>query len=179
MNWLDITYLVIVLAAVVYGVFSGLIMQLCNALIIVLGIFAAGRLGTPVGDFLHRFINNEAFCQIASFVVIFLAVAIGLRLVAFLIRAVLKKLRFGTADRVLGAVVAGVAAALLCIAICMAGVHSRKGFIGRSMQGSRLSPHLVRAAEKVRVWASEKEYDRLREFLEARRMPCPEPSEDA
>jgi len=179
MNWLDITFLVILLAAVVYGTFSGLVMQLCNALIIVLGIFAAGRFGTPVGDFLHRFINNEAFCQIASFVVIFLAVAVGLRLAAFLVRAVLKKLRFGAADRVLGAIVAGVAAALLCIAICMAGVHSRKGFIGRSMQDSRFSPYLVRAAEKVRIWASEKEYGRLREFLEARHLSRPEPSGDA
>ncbi len=166
MNWLDIAFLTIFLGAVLYGVFSGLVMQLCNALIIVLGIFTAGRLGTRVGDFLHRFLNDEAFCQIAAFAAIFLAVAIGLRVAALLLRAVIKKFRFGTADRVLGAIVAGVAAALLCIAVCMAGVHARKGFIGRSMQGSSLSPHLVHVAKTVRIWASEKESGRLKDFLD-------------
>ena len=123
MNGLDITLLAIMAVSILLGVMSGLVIQLFNILILLLGIFLAGHLSGPLGGFFARAGWDEHTCRIVAFILIFLIIALGLRFAAFFLRGWVKKLRFGKWDRILGGAVGAVKGYLICVAIFLCAVQ--------------------------------------------------------
>ena len=105
MNWLDFTFVGLVVVGAMYGAWKGFVMLASIAVIAVAAIFAAGHFGGPVADFLGRFSDNEAVCGLPGFALVFGAAAAALIVVAYAVRAVLRKVKIGAADHFLGGIV--------------------------------------------------------------------------
>jgi len=166
MNWMDCVLFAIMFVAVGLGLWSGIVVQVANILIIVLGIVAGGHFGGPVGHFFSRFVKNERAAQLAAFLVIFLIVAVGLRLAALLLRAILKKMHFGKVDTILGGGLGAVKGLLICAVIFLTLVHTREGRCHDGMANSCLMPYVGRGVEVVRVWISEENIRKVRDYLQ-------------
>ena len=168
MNWLDMVFILLIVVGAAYGAWKGFIMLAATAVAITLGIAAAGHLGESVANFFNGFIDSRTACGIAGFAVVFLGVAALVFLAAFYVRKGLYKIKFGGADRSMGAIIGIVAAALLCIATLLACVNGSDERMLAPVRGSKLAPGLARTANTVRVWISQRLSTRIQDYLDAR-----------
>ena len=103
MNVLDIIILVIGIFLVIKGVFRGFIREIASLAGIVLGIWLGIRFLPDMSAFLKTVLPPNAFLQVISFAVIFLAVLILCNLLGWGMKMLFKKTLLGWLDRSLGA----------------------------------------------------------------------------
>lgn len=175
MIWIDYVFLALMAVAVVYGVWTGFMMQLTFLAGIGAAALFAGRLSRPVAEWLagvSTWMNeNPGVCSGVCYVVMFLIVLVGVVVVGILLHKVLKKLRFGVADRVLGGVVGLLASALICVFISVAIVlWSSQDGSGPEEDSiaakSKLIPVFAKGAKLSRVFVSEEKQERIRHLLD-------------
>ena len=102
------------LPAVVLGIKRGLVKQIVALAVVVLGIHLSLRFSDPLQAYLAQMVKWEPFwTKAVSFTVIFLAVALLLSLLGKLVEKVIKIAMLGWLNRLLGLLVAMIAAALV------------------------------------------------------------------
>lgn len=167
MSWLDITLFAIMALSILLGIISGLVIQIFNILILVLGIVLASHLDGPLAELFGNVSDNEQACRIVAFILIFLVITIGLRVLAFFVRGAVKKLRFGTPDRILGGLVGALKGYLICVAVFLTLMHVQSGALHAAAEESVLLPPLGESVSTVRVWVSEENRERAVEYLKS------------
>ncbi|MBU1487804.1 CvpA family protein [bacterium] len=118
MNWLDITFLVIIGINGLLGLWRGLIREVFTLLGIVGGVLIASRTYELTLPFVERFIANPNLAKIVSFILIFLIAAILIHILGVAISKLFKTLFLGWLDRIFGllfGLVKGVAIVLIVI----------------------------------------------------------------
>ncbi len=114
MGAIDIVILACFLPAVVLGIKRGLVKQIVALAVVVLGIHLSLRFSDPLQAYLAQMVKWEPFwTKAVSFTVIFLAVALLLSLLGKLVEKVIKIAMLGWLNRLLGLLVAMIAAALV------------------------------------------------------------------
>lgn len=114
MGAIDIVILACFLPAVVLGIKRGLVKQIVALAVVVLGIHLSLRFSDPLQAYLAQMVKWEPFwTKAVSFSVIFLAVALLLSLLGKLVEKVIKIAMLGWLNRLLGLLVAMIAAALV------------------------------------------------------------------
>jgi membrane protein required for colicin V production len=103
MNWLDIVILIYLGISVISGLMQGLIRTVFSIVGVIVGIFLASHFYKQLGDIL-TFISNKDAANIVAFAIILLAVMGIAALIAWILRAFIKKIMLGWVDRVGGAV---------------------------------------------------------------------------
>lgn len=102
MNWVDWIILGVVGIAVFAGIRRGAVRTVFALAGVVVGFLVASRESGAVGMVLERWLP-EAVSAAVGFVVVFLGVTVAFSLAAWLFRKVLEGLMLGWADRLLGA----------------------------------------------------------------------------
>lgn len=110
MNILDIILLVLLVIAAIIGWRKGIIVQACGIAGLVLGIMFAMRFSRSVGIWLGL---SDAAAAVIGFIIILVVCIIVLALVGYLFKKIFRLTGFGILDRIGGALLGAVKAALL------------------------------------------------------------------
>lgn len=102
MNWVDVVILAAVTIAVVAGLFRGAVRTVFSAAGIVVGFLVASRESGAVGVLLERLVRPE-LAAVLGFVAVFFGIAVAFTLAGALFRKVLSGLMLGWLDRIAGA----------------------------------------------------------------------------
>ena len=120
MGALDIAVVVCVTIALFLGIKKGIISMLMSIAVLIVSVWASMKSSTSVAAWLGGFLGDASpvILKTASFIVIFIAVAIVLRLVTWLIEKCLKLAMLGWVNRICGAVLS------VCCCILVLGLVS-------------------------------------------------------
>lgn len=120
-NIFDIVVLILLGVAAVTGFFKGLITMLTSLVAIVLGAWVTMKFSYVTGGFLHTHFNFDGqYATVASFVITFLIVVVGVHLLGKSISSLVKAIALGWADKVLGVVFSVLRSAFIISAIVSA-----------------------------------------------------------
>ena len=139
MSWLDIVIIVVLAVGAFSGFKSGLIKVLFSVAGILLGIFLAGRFSDDFAGVL-TFIPDD-WAKIAAFAIILVAVMIIAAILASVLSKLISLVLLGWVNRLGGAVLGLVVAALFCGAVLAIWVKYLG--IGDSVAGSALANFLL------------------------------------
>ena len=110
----DIILLVILLLAVIAGFYKGLVTQVVSLSSVIVGLLVASRFTPDLTQVaMNQFDSEEKVTYIICFIVIFLACALVMALIGFLITKVIKIATLGWLNRLLGAIFGLFAATLV------------------------------------------------------------------
>ena len=116
MNTLDIVFLVLIGASILYSLIRGLVREIFSFLSIILGFFGASYGYSSLAQWLKRWATNETLAQILAFAILFIAVALVVGLLGRVLSRLIHKGYLGWADRMGGAAF-GFLKAILLVAI--------------------------------------------------------------
>ena len=104
MTWLDIVILLPLLIGLVRGTMRGLITEVIAIAAVILGFIGAKLWGKIFSDWLlSQFTWPQPVCDAVAYALLFLAIAVALNIVGRLISKLLKAIKLGWANRLLGA----------------------------------------------------------------------------
>jgi len=118
MNTLDIVFLVLIGASVLYSLIRGLVREIFSFLSIIFGFFGASYGYSSLALWLKRLVTNETLAQILGFAILFTAVSLGIGLLGRVLSRLIHKGGLGWADRMGGAAF-GFLKAILLVAIIL------------------------------------------------------------
>ncbi len=118
MNTLDVIFLVIIFASIIYSLIRGLVREIFSLLAIIFGFLGASYGSTIVGRWLSRWISNETLALIVGFLILFVLIALLISLFGKTLSRAVKKMDLGWADHMSGAAF-GFIKAILLIAIIL------------------------------------------------------------
>ena len=142
MNSLDIAIVIICLIFAVSGLSKGLIRAAFSLAALCLGLYGAFSFHDEISKELSAYLKNEQINTLISFAALFFAIYIPLFLVGTGIRKVVKSIKLGWLDRILGIVFGG----LKGMAVCCVGVLILVSFLPPKTQiitQSKLAPQLM------------------------------------
>ncbi|MBR5166896.1 MAG: CvpA family protein [Salinivirgaceae bacterium] len=117
----DIIVLILLGISAVTGIFKGLITMLTSLVAILLGAWLTMKFSYITGGFLQQHFNfNEQYVTVASFVITFLAVVVGVHLLGKTISSLVKAIALGWVDKILGLVFSVLRSAFIISAIVSA-----------------------------------------------------------
>jgi membrane protein required for colicin V production len=101
---IDVLYVLVLLYAVLKGMKKGLIVALCSALGLIIGLAAALKFSATVATYLKKdFSINDYWLPVLSFVLVFAAAAIAVRIIAGIIEKAVEAVWLGWANKAGGA----------------------------------------------------------------------------
>lgn len=120
-NIFDIVVLILLGVAAVTGFFKGLITMLTSLVAILLGAWLTMKFSYITGGFLQAHFNFDGqYVTVASFVITFLIVVVGVHLLGRTIGSLVKAIALGWADKILGVVFSVLRSAFIISAIVSA-----------------------------------------------------------
>ena len=120
-NIFDIAVLILLGIAAVMGFFKGLITMLTSLVAILLGAWLTMKFSYITGGFLQQHFNfNEQYVTVASFVITFLIVVVGVHLLGRTVSSLVRAISLGWADKILGVVFSVLRTAFIISAIVSA-----------------------------------------------------------
>jgi membrane protein required for colicin V production len=157
MNWVDWIILAVLAASVIAGLFKGLIRTVFSLAGVIVGFVAASRESGGVAAVCENWMRPEA-AQVCGFVAVFLGVVIVFALAAWLLRKILEGLSLKWLDRLLGAGIGFVRAALILGVAAL--VVESAGSVGAVRQ-SVTYPYALEAGRLLLNFVPESTLDRL------------------
>lgn len=104
-NWLDILILIICIAALVRGFFTGFIMQIATLAGIILGIIFAGEIASLISPYIEGWMEDaKQFVAPVSYLISFILILIIVTLIGRLVNYLAKAVLLDTANKMAGAV---------------------------------------------------------------------------
>ena len=169
MNTLDIIFLILIGASVIYSLIRGLVREIFSFLAIILGFFAASYGSAAMTIWLTRWIEHETLAQILGFAILFVLVAFCVSLLGKLLSRLMKKMDLGWADRTAGAAF-GFLKAILLVAIILLVLTAFLPPKSKILSESQVSPIALNIArglsflvpEKLRALYTEKEKELMK-----------------
>jgi len=105
MNYFDIVVGIILVLAIVKGFKNGLIIEFASLAALVLGVVGAIRFSNFTEVWLSQHFTND-YISIMAFLITFIAIVVGVHLVAKVVDKLVKAIALGMINRVLGALFA-------------------------------------------------------------------------
>ena len=117
----DIVVLILLGVSAVTGFFKGLITMLTSLVAILLGAWLTMKFSYVTGGFLQSHFNFDGqYVTVASFVITFLIVVLGVHLLGRTIASLVKAISLGWADKILGVIFSVLRSAFIISAIVSA-----------------------------------------------------------
>ena len=155
MNGLDIIFLIIIGASVLYSVIRGLVREIFSLLSIILGFFGASCGYAVMSDWLRRWVENETLAQILGFAILFILIALAINLLGMALTRLVKKMDLSWADR-LGGAAFGFLKAILLIAIILFMLTAFLPPKSKLLSESKISPIALTIARQLSYLVPEK-----------------------
>ncbi len=116
MNHLDIFFLVLIGASILYSLIRGLVREIFSFLAIIFGFIGASYGYAHVAKWLGQWVHSEFIATLLGFLILLIAISLGISLMGRLLSGLVKKANLTWADRTGGAAF-GFLKAVLLIAI--------------------------------------------------------------
>jgi membrane protein required for colicin V production len=158
MNVLDIIFLVLTGASVIYSLIRGLAREIFSFLAVVLGFFGAGYGYSWAAEWLKGWVQQETLAQILGFAILFLLVALAVSLLGRLLSGIIHKGGLGWADRIGGAAF-GFLKAVLLIAIILLALTAFLPAKSEFLAESKVSPAALAIARGLSFLVPDKFHD--------------------
>jgi len=162
MNLLDIIFLALAAASVIYSLVRGLTREIFSFLAVVLAFFGAGYGYSRAAGWLQEWVHQETLAQILGFAAIFLLVALAVSLLGRLLSGAIHKGGLGWADRVGGAAF-GLLKAVLLIAIILLVLTAFLPPRSEILRESKVSPAALAVARGLSYLVPESFHDLYRQ----------------
>ncbi len=121
MNILDIILLICFIPSLIQGFRKGFISQAISIISIILGVWMSARFADMVSEWIGQYIQgSEQVMKLIAFVIIFIAVIVGLTLLGKLLEKIIKLVMLGWLNKLLGVAFAFLKAGLIIGLIIMA-----------------------------------------------------------
>ncbi|MDI6797340.1 MAG: CvpA family protein [Desulfatibacillaceae bacterium] len=155
MNWLDIVILVLVAWCLVRGLMRGLISEIAGILGVVVGFWAAYKWHAGMAEYLSGWVQHPDsiwqthphYISIASFLVLFVLVYLGVSLIGWAIKAITRIVSMGWADRLVGGIFGVAKAVLIGFVIILAITVLNRTGEATIVNESRLAPHVTQLGQ--------------------------------
>ena len=118
-NTLDFIFGLILVLLLIRGLYNGFIREIASIVGLFIGFFLANRLHTAVVPLAQRFIEDESYALIVSYIVVLGATFFVVLLVLAILRNILRMAMLGGLDRFAGALMGLVKGTVLCAIILM------------------------------------------------------------
>jgi len=143
MNWLDVLILIFLIILTITGLRKGLIKTVIPLIGIIIGVVLAGHFYGSMASWLSGWLESPNQAKIVAFAIIFILVVVVSLIIASLLSKFLSLLFLGWADKLGGAILGLVMAALICGAILT--IITKYNFPGMegSIHDSALASFLV------------------------------------
>jgi membrane protein required for colicin V production len=146
MNAFDVLIITILAYGLIRGVFRGLVREISSIVGILGGFYAAYTYYPRVANLISHLIENKAYLNILSYLIIFSAVVIIVGVLAVVIKYLLNIAYLGWVDRVSGAIFGLLKAGLVvCVLFIVLTAFLPQG--NPFIKDSTLSPHVVGTSE--------------------------------
>lgn len=99
---IDIIIMLVIIAAAIRGAIKGFVAEAASMAAIIFGIGGAILFSRKLSLMLERYLGRTAWNQIITFLLIFLVIYIGIKLLEGILHAVFEKLNLNKLDRALG-----------------------------------------------------------------------------
>ena len=116
MNALDIGIIIILVLIIAHGVYRGLIRQVFSLGALIMGIIVSGQLYPVIAKFVKPLTHEPLLADIIGWVAIFVAVVVSLILIGGMMHRAVAKTELSGANRMAGAIFAGVKGLVLILA---------------------------------------------------------------
>lgn len=149
---LDMVILIVVLFTTVMGLWSGLIWQVYRIVSLVVGFTLSSRFAQPMSDALgERIISNEKVRLLVCYIIVFAAVIIVSYAVGRLIKGLVKKVKLGSVDILLGGLLGFLKGALICGAVLIGIVRylPAESSPVQAVQRSKVGPVMVKVTQRM------------------------------
>lgn len=148
MNWLDITFLVILGVSVFLAFLKGFVKELISIVALYIAVVVAGRLYPTLNPMTSKLVSAP-LDSVLSFLLIFFGILGLAAVVAFIVNRLVKSSKLKPMDRVLGVLFGLVRGWLICAVMILAltAFPWKPAFVAQS----RLAPYLLLAGQGV-VW---------------------------
>lgn len=147
MNWLDFTFLGIMVGAVISGFARGLARTVVGLAATVLGVVFATQWYSEVGMFLRDYLSTRALANATGFLIILFLFMIAGGVLGWMLAKAFKWVGVGWLDRALGGGFGVVQGALLCIALVMIGMAFPRTPLPHAIIQSRYAPYVTESAK--------------------------------
>jgi len=137
MNWLDMVFIIILVATPVMGIVRGLIRQVIGLVAVILGLILASVYYVGIAEIFQKFVHDQLVSNFLGFLVIFFGVLAAGALLSFIISKAMKgPLAF--VNRLFGGLFGLLKAILICgiIAFALAAFNIARP----ALETSRLAP---------------------------------------
>jgi len=149
MNVLDIVLVVIMAAFIVYGAVKGIVRLALGSIAVALGVFLGCWYNAPAASALSGWIQNEPVRRLVALALIFLATLAAFAVLVWFITKTLEAVKLRWLDRLSGAALGLLVAALLAAALLVplvAFLPADSSLVGNST----LSPYVLRVSSFVK-----------------------------
>ncbi len=164
MNWLDAVIIVFLAISTVAGLSNGLMKSIIPLIGIIVGIVLAGRFYGTMADWLSGWLENPGQANIAGFAIIFVLVILAAFILASLLSKFLSALKLGWVDKLGGAILGLITAALIWGAILTVIARFHTPYVETTLKDSALSTFLLNKFPMVLPFLPN-EFDVVRDFF--------------
>lgn len=166
MNSLDIIIAVPIAAGFVVGLFKGLVKELISLAAIVLGIYGAKFLSPWFAEILEKAVNiSHKTAQPVAFLILFVAIAVGMLILANLLDKLFNAISLGGLNKFLGGIFGAIKYALIVSVLLNVFdvLHTKFGIVNNdTVENStiykpilKIAPQLWEEAKKVKSDAND------------------------
>jgi membrane protein required for colicin V production len=148
MNTLDVVIAVIVGFCLIRGVFRGIIKEVTSIVGVFVGLFGALFFYPVAASLISRFMANQAYVNILSFILSFTVLFLAVGFVGVVLKQMLKAISLGWADRVLGGVF-GLLKAVLIASVLLIPLTTFLPKDASLVRDSLLAPHVMTITKKI------------------------------
>jgi len=148
MNPFDIVIIVILGYSLVRGLFRGLVKEVSSIIGVFGGFYAAYTYYGLLGKFLSRLIQDVAYLNILSFMIIFCGVLIIVSVLGVIIKYLLNIAFLGWVDRI-GGVIFGITKGVLIVSVLFISLTAFLPKGSAFIKNSVLAPHVAWVSEKM------------------------------
>lgn len=155
MDTLDVIFLILIGASVLYSLIRGLVREIFSFLSIIFGFFGASYGYSAVAQWLKRWVTNETLAHILAFAILFIIIALVIGLLGRVLSRLIHKGGLGWADRMGGAAF-GLLKAFLLVAIIILVLTAFLPPKSTILLESRVSPAVLAIARGLSFLVPEK-----------------------
>ena len=148
MNALDIFIIVVVSFCLIRGIFRGLIKELSSIIGVLAGFYGAYTYYMRLAELLSRWISDQGYLNVFSFLVIFCCVFILISVLGVVIKYLLNVAFLGWIDRICGASF-GLIKGILIVSVVLISLTAFLPKGSPLVEQSLMAPHVALVSEKM------------------------------
>lgn len=149
MNWLDYTFLIVVIVYAIHGFARGFSRLVVGLVATVAGLLVACWTYGVAASYLLPYVSSKSVANVLGFLIIFMVIQVLGAIIGKILQKIFKATGLGWLDRLLGLAFGSLKAVVLGIILILILTAFPMKAVPESVAHSRIAPYLIDAAQAV------------------------------